>query len=140
MSIGGKYWWEIRGAWPARHQVSYFQCTFWKYIGGKYWWKIRELSLSNTNIIQTQYDFQQVVSYGRSVLYKHMDLSQAVREGFKNPRHGNFPLGFLESTVRGGGVDVPPISIKWAKTVVFGEKIPFSETDCPLRGGTLLFR
>ena len=60
--------------------------------------------------------------------------------GFKSPRHGNFPLGFLESTVRGGGVDVPPISIKWAKTVVFGEKIPFSETDCPLRGGTLLFR
>ena len=42
----------------------------------------------------------------------HLILAIQVREGFKNPRHGNFPwrggyppfpLGFREPTVRGGG-------------------------------------
>ena len=61
---------------------------------------------------------------------------QQLREGFKNPRHGNFPwrggtplsinffpLGFREPIVRGGGI--PPLSVKkksiknWPKNGVF---------------------
>ena len=86
-----------------------------------------------------------------------------VREGFKNPRHGNFPwrgggvpplsvnffpLGFREPTVRGGGGGVPPFSVKkksmknwlkngvfWAKIAVFGEKISVFGNGSSVEGG-----
>ena len=86
-----------------------------------------------------------------------------LREGFKKPRHGNFPwrgggvppfsvnffpLGFREPTVRGGGGGYPPFPLRknplkiGPKTVFLGEKtpfsakkFPFSEADRPWRGG-----
>ena len=89
-------------------------------------------------------------------------MSQLIRSGFKNRRHGTFPwrggggppfsvnffpLGFREPTVRGGG-GYPPFPLRknpWKiglKTVFFGQKspfsakkFPFSETDRPWRGG-----
>ena len=72
-----------------------------------------------------------------------------IREGFKKPRHGNFPL-------RGGDPrGIPPFSVKkksiknwpkngvfWAKNAVFGEKISVFGNGSSVegRGGTPLFR
>ena len=75
---------------------------------------------------------------GDDVHHVHMHI--LFREGFKKPRHGNFPW-------RGEG-GYPPFPLRknpWKiglKTVFFGQKspfsakkIPFSETDRPWRGG-----
>ena len=74
------------------------------------------------------------------------------QKGFKNPRHGNFPLTFFRKffgsglSVKGGR-GVPPLSVKkrsiknWPKNrVLFGRKVPFSAKIFPFLATDHLFR
>merc|ERR1719490_651631 len=90
-------------------------------------------------------------------------MTTTVREGFKNPRHGNFPwrggggtpfpLTFFRWVFGNrpsveGGRGVPPLSVKkksiknwpkngvfWAKIAVFGEKISVFGNGLSVEGG-----